>query len=116
MLRPIAHKLLCQVCQDHLLLCFGIIVLSCTSLSQIYPSNFIPSPCHRFIKVLEDKDKVVHRLVLGSVFGLEEDKFAGASRIEKLQDDRRSQTAEESSPKDLAWEVCADLRAVSVRH
>lgn len=64
----------------------------------------------------EDKDKVVHRLVLGSVFGLEEDKFAGASRIEKLQDDRRSQTAEESSPKDLAWEVCADLRAVSVRH
>ena len=64
----------------------------------------------------EDEDKVVRRLVLGSVFGLEEDKFAGASRIEKLQDDRRSQTAEESSPKDLAWEVCADLRSVSVRH
>ncbi|KAH7924308.1 SIR2-domain-containing protein [Leucogyrophana mollusca] len=27
--------------------------------SQIYPSNFIPSPCHRFIKVLEDKDKLL---------------------------------------------------------
>ncbi|KAF8552715.1 DHS-like NAD/FAD-binding domain-containing protein [Imleria badia] len=26
-------------------------------LSQIYPSNFIPSPCHRFIKLLEDKNK-----------------------------------------------------------
>ncbi|KAG8899602.1 NAD-dependent histone deacetylase sir2, partial [Tulasnella sp. 403] len=24
--------------------------------SQIYPSNFVPSPCHRFIKLLEDKD------------------------------------------------------------
>ncbi|KAH7335486.1 DHS-like NAD/FAD-binding domain-containing protein [Rhizoctonia solani] len=24
--------------------------------SQIYPSNFIPSPCHRFIRLLEDKD------------------------------------------------------------
>ncbi|KAG9017944.1 NAD-dependent histone deacetylase sir2 [Tulasnella sp. 427] len=23
--------------------------------SQIYPSNFIPSPCHRFIKLLEDR-------------------------------------------------------------
>lgn len=27
-------------------------------LSQIYPSNFVPSPCHRFIKLIEDKDKV----------------------------------------------------------
>ncbi|KAG8688149.1 NAD-dependent histone deacetylase sir2 [Ceratobasidium sp. 395] len=27
--------------------------------SQIYPSNFIPSPCHRFIKLLEDKDKLL---------------------------------------------------------
>ncbi|EUC59131.1 NAD-dependent histone deacetylase SIR2 [Rhizoctonia solani AG-3 Rhs1AP] len=24
--------------------------------SQIYPSNFIPSPCHRFIRLLEDRD------------------------------------------------------------
>ncbi|KAI6044483.1 DHS-like NAD/FAD-binding domain-containing protein [Pisolithus marmoratus] len=24
---------------------------------QIYPSNFIPSPCHRFIKLIEDKGK-----------------------------------------------------------
>jgi hypothetical protein len=62
----------------------------------------------------ENEDKVVYRLVFGPVFGLEEDKFAGASRIEKLQDDRRSQTAEKSSPKNLAWEVCADLRVVSV--
>jgi hypothetical protein len=62
----------------------------------------------------DDEHKVVHRLVFDSVFGLEKDKFASASRIEELQDDRRSQTAEESSPKDLAWEVCADLRMVSV--
>ncbi|KIY52980.1 SIR2-domain-containing protein [Fistulina hepatica ATCC 64428] len=27
--------------------------------SQIYPSNFVPSPCHRFIKLLEDKDKLL---------------------------------------------------------
>lgn len=26
--------------------------------SQIYPSNFIPSPCHRFIKAIEDRGKV----------------------------------------------------------
>lgn len=25
---------------------------------QIYPSNFTPSPCHRWIKTLEDKGKV----------------------------------------------------------
>ncbi|KAF7357640.1 Deacetylase sirtuin-type domain-containing protein [Mycena sanguinolenta] len=24
---------------------------------QIYPSNFVPSPCHRFIKLIEDKNK-----------------------------------------------------------
>ncbi|KAG9309460.1 DHS-like NAD/FAD-binding domain-containing protein [Chiua virens] len=27
--------------------------------SQIYPSNFIPSPCHRFIKLIEDKNKLL---------------------------------------------------------
>ncbi|KAF8074705.1 SIR2-domain-containing protein [Lyophyllum atratum] len=27
--------------------------------SQIYPSNFIPSPCHRFIKLIEEKDKLL---------------------------------------------------------
>lgn len=27
--------------------------------SQIYPSNFIPSPCHRFIKLIEDKGKLL---------------------------------------------------------
>ncbi|THH20653.1 hypothetical protein EW146_g746 [Bondarzewia mesenterica] len=26
---------------------------------QIYPSNFIPSPCHRFIKLVEDKGKLL---------------------------------------------------------
>ncbi|KAK7048087.1 deacetylase sirtuin-type domain-containing protein [Favolaschia claudopus] len=25
--------------------------------SQIYPSNFVPSPCHRFIKLVEDKNQ-----------------------------------------------------------
>ncbi|KAG1780780.1 DHS-like NAD/FAD-binding domain-containing protein [Suillus placidus] len=27
--------------------------------SQIYPSNFTPSPCHRFIKVIEDRGKLL---------------------------------------------------------
>ncbi|KAG2040118.1 DHS-like NAD/FAD-binding domain-containing protein [Suillus americanus] len=27
--------------------------------SQIYPSNFIPSPCHRFIKAMEDRGKLL---------------------------------------------------------
>jgi len=27
--------------------------------SEIYPSNFVPSPCHRFIKLVEDKDKLL---------------------------------------------------------
>ncbi|KAI0079106.1 SIR2-domain-containing protein [Panus rudis PR-1116 ss-1] len=27
--------------------------------SQIYPANFIPSPCHRFIKLVEDKGKLL---------------------------------------------------------
>ncbi|KAH7105986.1 SIR2-domain-containing protein [Auriculariales sp. MPI-PUGE-AT-0066] len=27
--------------------------------SHIYPSNFKPSPCHRFIKLLEDKEKLL---------------------------------------------------------
>ncbi|KAI0331640.1 SIR2-domain-containing protein [Cubamyces sp. BRFM 1775] len=27
--------------------------------SKIYPSNFIPSPCHRFIKLIEDKGKLL---------------------------------------------------------
>ncbi|KDE07434.1 hypothetical protein MVLG_02300 [Microbotryum lychnidis-dioicae p1A1 Lamole] len=26
---------------------------------EIYPSNFTPSPCHRFVKVLEDNDKLL---------------------------------------------------------
>ncbi|KAF8998517.1 DHS-like NAD/FAD-binding domain-containing protein [Cyathus striatus] len=26
---------------------------------QIYPSNFVPSPCHRFIKAVEDKGKLL---------------------------------------------------------
>ncbi|KAI0653162.1 DHS-like NAD/FAD-binding domain-containing protein [Cubamyces menziesii] len=29
------------------------------SHSKIYPSNFIPSPCHRFIKLIEDKGKLL---------------------------------------------------------
>jgi hypothetical protein len=31
---------------------------------QIYPSNFTPSPCHRWIKLLEDKGLVSYRLLL----------------------------------------------------
>ncbi|CDO69645.1 hypothetical protein BN946_scf184851.g33 [Trametes cinnabarina] len=32
----------------------------CSSFaSKIYPSNFIPSPCHRFIKLIEDKGKLL---------------------------------------------------------
>ncbi|KAF9054612.1 DHS-like NAD/FAD-binding domain-containing protein [Panaeolus papilionaceus] len=27
--------------------------------SQIYPSNFVPSPCHRFIKLIEDRGKLL---------------------------------------------------------
>ncbi|KIM44834.1 hypothetical protein M413DRAFT_363794 [Hebeloma cylindrosporum] len=27
--------------------------------SQIYPSNFVPSPCHRFIKAVEDQGKLL---------------------------------------------------------
>ena len=27
--------------------------------SQIYPSNFVPSPCHRFIKLIEDQGKLL---------------------------------------------------------
>lgn len=27
--------------------------------SKIYPSNFIPSPCHRFIKAIEDRGKLL---------------------------------------------------------
>lgn len=30
----------------------------CRRWSKIYPSNFKPSPCHRFIKVLENRNKV----------------------------------------------------------
>ncbi|KAL6304547.1 SIR2-domain-containing protein [Sparassis latifolia] len=29
------------------------------ALCKIYPSNFIPSPCHRFIKLIEDKGKLL---------------------------------------------------------
>jgi hypothetical protein len=27
---------------------------------QIYPSNFTPSPCHRWIKLIEDKGLVIY--------------------------------------------------------
>ncbi|KAI6010913.1 DHS-like NAD/FAD-binding domain-containing protein [Pisolithus orientalis] len=35
----------------------GQLHYQCTA--QIYPSNFIPSPCHRFIKLIEDKGKLL---------------------------------------------------------
>lgn len=31
--------------------------------SQIYPSNFVPSPCHKFIKLVEDRGKVSGQLL-----------------------------------------------------
>ncbi|KAF9219745.1 SIR2-domain-containing protein [Gyrodon lividus] len=46
--------------------------------SQIYPSNFIPSPCHRFIKLLEDKDKLL-RNYTQNIDTLET--LAGISRV-----------------------------------
>ncbi|PBK65883.1 SIR2-domain-containing protein [Armillaria solidipes] len=33
--------------------------LTRTFHSQIYPANFVPSPCHRFIKLIEDKGKLL---------------------------------------------------------
>jgi len=32
-------------------------LLSHELCSKIYPSNFVPSPCHRFIKEVEDRNK-----------------------------------------------------------
>jgi NAD-dependent histone deacetylase SIR2 len=32
--------------------------MSSSFAKQIYPSNFVPSPCHRWIKLLEDRGKV----------------------------------------------------------
>ncbi|KIK93698.1 hypothetical protein PAXRUDRAFT_499911 [Paxillus rubicundulus Ve08.2h10] len=46
--------------------------------SQIYPSNFIPSPCHRFIKLLEDKGKLL-RNYTQNIDTLET--LAGISRV-----------------------------------
>ncbi|KAK0203075.1 DHS-like NAD/FAD-binding domain-containing protein [Desarmillaria ectypa] len=34
-------------------------LLTRTFHSQIYPANFVPSPCHRFIKLIEDKGKLL---------------------------------------------------------
>ena len=34
---------------------------------QIYPSNFTPSPCHRWIKLLEDKGLVSYSFFSESV-------------------------------------------------
>ncbi|KAJ7091347.1 SIR2-domain-containing protein [Mycena belliarum] len=46
--------------------------------SQIYPSNFVPSPCHRFIKLVEDKSQLL-RCYTQNVDTLE--KAAGVSRL-----------------------------------
>lgn len=35
------------------------VVLTRSSFAkQIYPSNFVPSPCHRWIKLLEERGSV----------------------------------------------------------
>ncbi|KAF8912449.1 DHS-like NAD/FAD-binding domain-containing protein [Mucidula mucida] len=47
-----------------LIVTFGYLIANIPTVfysfaSKIYPSNFIPSPCHRFIKLIEDKDKLL---------------------------------------------------------
>ncbi|KAF7308789.1 Deacetylase sirtuin-type domain-containing protein [Mycena kentingensis (nom. inval.)] len=46
--------------------------------SQIYPSNFTPSPCHRFIKLVENKDQLL-RNYTQNIDTLET--LAGVSRV-----------------------------------
>jgi len=55
----------------------------------------------------------MYGLVLGAVFGFEENEFAGSGWVQKLEDDGSSKTAEKSAPEDFAWEVRADLDTVS---
>lgn len=55
----------------------------------------------------------MHRLVLGAVFGFEKNEFAGAGRVQELEDNGSRETTEKSAPEDLAREVCADLDIVS---
>lgn len=64
----------------------------------------------------EDKDQIVHRLVFSPVVSFKQDKFASTSGIEELQNDCCSQATKKSAPKDLAWEVCADLNIVSAEN
>lgn len=37
---------------------------------EIYPSNFVPSPCHRFVKVLETNDRLLRNYSPSSSFPL----------------------------------------------
>ncbi|CAK5274049.1 unnamed protein product [Mycena citricolor] len=46
--------------------------------SQIYPSNFVPSPCHRFIKAVEDRNQLL-RNYTQNIDTLET--LAGVSRV-----------------------------------
>ncbi|KAJ7623240.1 SIR2-domain-containing protein [Roridomyces roridus] len=46
--------------------------------SQIYPSNFIPSPCHRFIKLVENKEKLLQNYTQ-NIDGLQ--MVAGVQRV-----------------------------------
>ncbi|KAJ7808887.1 SIR2-domain-containing protein [Mycena olivaceomarginata] len=46
--------------------------------SQIYPSNFVPSPCHRFIKLVEDKNQLL-RNYTQNIDGLHT--LAGVTRV-----------------------------------
>ena len=61
----------------------------------------------------QNEDQVVHRLVLGAVPGLKENKFACAGGVELLEDNSCGQTAEKRSPEDLAGEVRADLKFIN---
>ena len=57
----------------------------------------------------EYEDKVMNWRVGCSVVGLIERQFACTSGIERLQDHCSPEGTEESTPKDLSWEIGADL-------
>jgi NAD-dependent SIR2 family protein deacetylase len=37
------------------------------SVQEIYPSNFVPSPCHRFVKLLEMNDQLLRNYSMSNL-------------------------------------------------
>ncbi|KAF9244106.1 DHS-like NAD/FAD-binding domain-containing protein [Melanogaster broomeanus] len=70
--------------------------------SQIYPSNFIPSPCHRFIKLLEDKDKLL-RNYTQNIDTLET--LAGVNRVLQCHGSFKTATCLQCRTKVLGIEI-----------